>query len=227
MKPTNFRVLPFTTKAGHGQKIFMGGTKDLPLGDPETAEWLKQRGVKEVFCLYPVRNKEFTGLETEAKRGTTSLADFHRIWHIDPNFAAELAKKGIRVSSLIRNPESFRNYESFAKEASQVKGNIAVQCFAGKHASSAYVLYYLAKNTNMTHKEVQTLFIRSGLNPRDLAIITSFLKNTGLDIYKIFEAKERAIEQAKKRKKKNRKQGRKKQNRGIRPHNHQRKKRSR
>jgi hypothetical protein len=224
MKPTNFRVLPFTTKAGHGQKIFMGGTKELPLGDPETAEWLKERGVKEVFCLYPITNKQFTGLMTEAKRGTTSLADFHRIWHIDPKFLEELSKQGIRVSSLVRNPESFRNYESFAREASQVRGNIAVQCFAGKHASSAYVLYYLARNTNMTYHEVQRLFIGSGLTPKDLTLISSFLKSTGIDIHKMFEAKERAMEQARKRKKKQ-KNHHKEKNSSIRPKNHQRKRR--
>ncbi|MCX6799196.1 MAG: hypothetical protein NTW59_03820 [Candidatus Diapherotrites archaeon] len=128
-------------------RIYLGGAQHMDLADPEIIELLKRVKVSKVFCLYPISGK---GLER--------LPGLIRE-KVDWSFPQKLRENGIQVSTIMRNPDHFREYESFAREVNQVgRGNILVMCYSGRHTSAAYAFYYLAKETPLTRTEARKVF---------------------------------------------------------------------
>jgi len=152
--------------------VFIAGTK-VNMADPKTIEWLKASGITRVFCLFPLTPEQFRGLDANMKETFRTMTKLYKEKDIDPKFIARLSKAGIVVSSLIRNPKSLRSYESFLKEARNVtrKGRkILIQCFAGKHMSGTYAMFYLAAGTQMNLGQIREAFYNSGLSGNDLSL---------------------------------------------------------
>ncbi len=174
-----------------GTSIYLAGTK-VNLGNPKTIEWLKAEKIKKVFCLYPLTQKQFGMLSEPAKRGASTIDFFYRGWGIDPMFVAKLSMAGIRVSSIWRSPDKFRENASFLKEAVEVtrkNGRFLIQCFTGKHASGAYAMYYLANATDLNFKQIQAIFHKSGLG-KDISRIEHFLSMAKIDIKDVIKRRE-------------------------------------
>ena len=163
----------------------------LNLADDEVVNFLRGEGVKLVFCLYPA-----TGRREESAR--QDMLDFYKKYNIDPIFFPKLANVGIRASPLLRNPSDLRAYESFLREAKATNGNIVIQCISGKHASGAYAMYYLAKNSKLNLQQAKNIFFQAGLSGDDALRIEDFLGSAGVNIRKIFEKKQiRLVQKAK------------------------------
>lgn len=172
-------------------QVFIAGTK-VNLADPNTIKWLKASGITRVFCLFPLTPKQFKGLSANMRETFHTMVELYKKKGINPKFIARLSKAGIVTSSLVRNTKSLRSYESFLKEARDVtrKGrNILIQCFAGKHMSGTYAMFYLATGTQMNLGQIREAFCNSGLTGNDLSRIERALKDSKVDIKKVVEKK--------------------------------------
>ena len=173
-------------------KVLLAGV-DFNIAAPQNLQTLRGLGVRKVFMLFPLTQKQFEE-RSEFKEGLShpSLEQVYAKWGIDPLVVAKLMKEGIFVSSLIRNPSSLRDYESFNKEAIAVKGKFLLQCIHGRHASASYAMYYLARSSNFSYHQITDLFARAGLGGRDLNNIESFLGDAKVNVRRVVEERERA-----------------------------------
>ncbi len=138
-------------------RIFLAGTK-VNLADLDTIRWLKENRITKVFCLYPLKPEQFSQLNNKVREVFPTMKELYKAWGIDPMFSTKLHQNGIQTSSLVRDPNHLREYESFVKEAVTTKHNFLIQCYAGLHASGAYAMYYLATATPMTYEQIKDEF---------------------------------------------------------------------
>lgn len=172
-------------------RIFLA-SKDVNLADKDTIEWLKANKITHVFCTFPLKQKHFDGLPEDAKRGAPTITEYFKALNIDPVFAARLRGHDIGTSSLLRSPKylrEFRGFESFLKEAKNVKKNFLIQCLSGWHASGAYAMYYLASATPLDIMQIREKFTKSGYRGSDLSLMESFFKRARFDIKEVVEKK--------------------------------------
>jgi len=180
-----------------GTRIFVA-SKDVNLVDSKNIEWLKNSQITQVFCVFPLKQKQLKGLPKPDKAGATTILNYYKQLKLNPLFPAKLREHGIGVSSLLRHPHSkneFRSFDSFLKEAKQVKKNFMIMCFGGWHASGAYAMYYLAANSKLNMKHIEERFIRSGYRANDLLLLQGFFKRVNIDINEVVKRK---LERAKK-----------------------------
>jgi hypothetical protein len=178
-------------------RILLTGLK-FDLANKENVALLKRRGVRKVFTLFPIRQKQLEHRATMGEFGISTgqaltLEKFYAKMHIDPFFVTQLQQNGIQVSSLARNPTSFRHYESFDREARQVKGRFLIQCIHGKHASAAYAMYFLANSTHYSAQEIHSILQKAGLTATDVSRATDFLKDAKVDLAKLVERKDQQL----------------------------------
>ncbi len=177
-----------------GTRICLASTK-ANLADSNTIKWLKENGITKVFCLFPLTPQQFSDMGKNFKDVYSTMQGLYKELGIDPNFAIELTKAGIQVSSLARNPYKLRDYTSFLKEALDTRGSFVIQCFGGQHASAAYAMYYLAKATPYSLREIRDIFVKSG-RAKDIARIEEMLADKKIYVNRIVERKMKLIEQA-------------------------------
>ena len=173
-------------------RLFLSGV-DFNVTRSSNISKMKSEGITHVFMLFPLTQKQLdAGDEFKGKAPTMKLEDLYAKFGLNIHLATTLPHEGIRVSSLLRNPNSLRDYESFNREASKVKGKILIQCIHGKHVSASYAMYYLARNTSLPLHEIRSRLERTGLSGRDLLRIEEFLSMAKVDLRTIIEHREEA-----------------------------------
>ncbi|MFA5930809.1 MAG: hypothetical protein WC821_00690 [archaeon] len=181
--------------------MFLTGV-DYNLTQPEHLSELKRQGVKKVFFLFPTSQKQLdaTGEFKEHPSDKMDLMDLYRRFKIDPLIATKLQENGIQITSLLRNPQNFRSYESFEKEAKQVKGKFVIQCIHGRHASAAYAMYHLAKSSPLNYEQIRGIFARAGFSGSDIVRMGEFLACANVNViemvaekHKLLGAKQKSI----------------------------------
>ena len=125
------------------------------------------------------------------------MLKLYKAWGIQPNFLEKLSNAGIQASSLVRDPKTMRDFESFRKEAMGARKCFLIQCFQGQHSSAAYALYYLAKVTPYSLKEIKEIFTLSG-RAKDFALLEKTLASAKIYLKKMVERKMRLIQRASK-----------------------------
>ena len=183
-EPSSFQNVP-------GTRFFVAGT-DFNLHRDESVLDLLDGGIKKVFVLYPITPKQFEASKTLSTH-FKNVGEYHRKMGINEAFLAKLYENGIQVSSIIKVPKAFRGYESVAKEVEKTKGGVLFQCINGRHASSAYVTYCLARHSTMPFIEIKELI--TSLNPRstDWLRIQEMLREAGVDVEKVVAKREQLI----------------------------------
>ena len=182
-----FTILPKT-------RIILTGTH-YDLTSPAHLQQMKGFGVKKVFFVFPTTQKQ---LELSGEFRTTpeekiDLMDIYAKFRINPMIATILPKNGIQITSLLRNPRTFRSYDSFDKEAREVEGKFVIQCMHGRHASAAYALYHLAKSTNYSMPEIHKIFFDAGFKASELERMDFFLRDAGVNLQEVVKERERVI----------------------------------
>ncbi|MFA5125950.1 MAG: hypothetical protein WC462_03025 [archaeon] len=190
MSPTEFpqfTILPRT-------RIILTGTH-FDLTSPGNLQQLKNWGVKKVFFVFPTSQKQLdlSGEFRASPAEKVNLMDIYAKFKINPMIATILPQNGIQITSLLRNPRSFRSYESFNKEAKEVNGKFIIQCMHGRHASAAYALYHLANSTNYSMQEIHKIFFDAGFKASELERMESFLQDAKVNLHRIIEEREKVL----------------------------------
>lgn len=174
--------------------IFLTGI-DYNLTQSEHMAELKRQGVKKVFFLFPTSQKQLdaTGEFKEHPSDKMDIMDLYRRFKIDPLIATKLQKNGIQITSLLRNPQNFRNYESFEKEAKEVKGKFVIQCIHGRHASAAYAMYHLAKSSPLSYEQIRNIFGRAGFSGSDIIRMGEFLACAKVNVVELIAEKQKTL----------------------------------
>jgi len=177
MPEENLRHVP-------GTKIYLTGSRHFKLTNPNNVKALKRMGVEKVFLIYrptPEGIRTAHGMSEEQER-----------------FFEAVSHAGIRVAPLLRDTHNLRDYESFHREASAIKGKIVVECVEGRHASGAYAAYHLAKATRLSYEGIVKRLMAAGLERKDIATINVYLKHAGANLKEVIAERDRRILQRKK-----------------------------
>jgi len=219
MSPTEFPPFTILPKT----RIILSGTH-YDLTSPEHLQQMKGLGVKKVFFVFPITQQqlELSGEFKASPLEKINLMDIYAKFKINPMIATILPQNGIQITSLLRNPRTFRSYESFDKEAREVQGKFVIQCMHGRHASAAYALYHLANSTNHSLPEIHKIFFDAGFKASELERMESFLMDAGVNLNKVTAEKERIILAQKKSLARQMKKRMKKIARGSKPLRHNR-----
>jgi len=177
-----------------GTRILLSGT-GFNVALPENIKHLKDLGVTKIFLLFPTSQNQLDQGREFKEEGVQhlTLEQLYSKMHLDLMLVPKLQGHGIMVSSLLRNPRSFRDYDSFYKEASEVKGKFLIQCIHGRHASAAYAMYYLAKGTRLSVNEMSNIFLKAGFSGRDLSTMEYFLSDAKVNLSGVVTEREKII----------------------------------
>jgi hypothetical protein len=183
-------------------RLYLSGV-DFNVTRSENISRMKREGIRQVFMLFPLTQKQLDeGDAFKGKAPEMKIEDLYAKMGLDIHLATILPNEGIRVSSLLRNPSSLRDYESFNREAREAKGKIMIQCIHGRHASASYAMYYLARSTSMSLAEIRDRLMRTGLTGRDLMRVEEFLGTANVSLRRVIEHREKERMQREKRSKK-------------------------
>jgi len=105
----------------------------------------------------------------------------------------KLSRAGIQISPLARDPKTFRDFDSFLKEALKTRNSFLIQCLQGIHASASYALYYLAVATPYSLKEIKEIFELSG-RKKDFEGLKNSLAKAKIYLEKVVNRKMRRIQ---------------------------------
>ena len=163
---------------------------------PSNIEELKKQGITHIFMLFPLTQKQRdqqAGFETRGS-DRMSLEQIYAKYNIDIDTVAKLQSNGIRTSSLLRNPSTLRDYESFSREVLSTHGNVLVQCIHGKHASASYAMYHLARHSDLSAEQIIQRLEKAGLTGNDIMRVLDFIEQTKSNIKDIIAHREKSRE---------------------------------